>query len=65
MCRGQERIELYLYSPYGPYGLYRASVPVQGCTLTLHLHRRHTQNLPSIKEGILDYIPGKGRLVTA
>ena len=21
--------------PYGPYGLYRASVPVQGCTLTL------------------------------
>jgi len=28
-----ERVELYLYSPYGPYGLYRASVPVQGCTL--------------------------------
>jgi hypothetical protein len=26
-------LELYLYSPYGPYGLYRASVPVQGCTL--------------------------------
>jgi hypothetical protein len=26
-------IELYLYSPYGPYGLYRASVPVQECTL--------------------------------
>ena len=26
---------LYLYSPYGPYGLYRASVPVQGCTLPL------------------------------
>jgi hypothetical protein len=24
--------ELNLYSPYGPYGLYRASVPVQGCT---------------------------------
>jgi hypothetical protein len=21
-----ERVELYLYSPYGPYGLYRASV---------------------------------------
>jgi len=33
--RGQERLELYLYSPYGPYGLYRASVPVQGCTLPL------------------------------
>ena len=28
-----ERVELYLYSPYGPYALYRASVPVQGCTL--------------------------------
>jgi hypothetical protein len=23
-------VELYLYSPYGLYGLYRASVPVQG-----------------------------------
>ena len=32
---GHERIELYLYSPYGPYGLHRASVPVQGCTLPL------------------------------
>jgi len=28
-----ERVELYLYSPYGPYGLYRASVPVQGYTV--------------------------------
>jgi hypothetical protein len=26
---GHERVELYIYSPYGPYGLYRASVPVQ------------------------------------
>jgi hypothetical protein len=26
---GHERVELYLCSPYGPYGLYRASVPVQ------------------------------------
>jgi len=25
----------YLYFPYGPYGLYRASVPVQRCTLSL------------------------------
>jgi hypothetical protein len=30
-------VELYLYSPYGPYGLYRASVLVQGCTLLLCL----------------------------
>jgi len=22
-------VQLYLYSPYGPYGLYRSSVPVQ------------------------------------
>jgi hypothetical protein len=29
---GHERVELYLYSPYG---LYRASVAVQGCTLPL------------------------------
>jgi hypothetical protein len=27
---GHERVELYLYSPYGSYGLYRASLPVQG-----------------------------------
>ena len=27
---GHERVELYLYSPYGLYGLYRASGPVQG-----------------------------------
>jgi hypothetical protein len=32
---GHERVELYLYSPYGPYGLFRASVPVEGCTLLL------------------------------
>jgi hypothetical protein len=34
---GHERVELYLNSPYGPYGLYRASVPVQGCALPLPL----------------------------
>jgi len=34
-CRGQERVELYLYSRYGPYGMYRASVPVQGCAIPL------------------------------
>ena len=30
---GHERVELYLYSPCRPYGLYRASVPIQVCTL--------------------------------
>jgi hypothetical protein len=34
-CRGHERVELYLYSPYRPNSLYRASVPVQRCTLPL------------------------------
>jgi hypothetical protein len=34
---GHERVELYLYSLYGPYGLYKASVPIQGCTLPLPL----------------------------
>jgi len=29
-CRGHERVQLYLYSPYGPYGLYRATVPYKG-----------------------------------
>ena len=31
-CHSKERVELYLYFPYEPYALYRASVPVQGCT---------------------------------
>ena len=36
---GHERADLYPCSPYGPYGLYRASVPVQGCTLPLPYSR--------------------------
>ena len=32
----KKRVELYLYSPLRPYGLYRASVPVQGCTFTVN-----------------------------
>jgi len=35
---GHERLELYLYSPYGTYGLYKASVPVQGCTLAFFFY---------------------------
>jgi len=31
------KVELYHYSPYGPYGLYRASVPVQGVHFTFFL----------------------------
>ena len=33
LYNGALYIYLYLYSSYGPYGLYRASVPVQRCTL--------------------------------
>jgi hypothetical protein len=49
MNEGHERVELYLYSPYGrylyslygPYALYRASVPLQGCTLRPGSHVSH------------------------
>ena len=34
---GHERVELYLYSPYGSYGLYKGSVHVQGCTLSYNM----------------------------
>ena len=54
---GHGRVELYLYSPYGPYGLYRASVPVQGCTLlylyiqkqTSHCHKHQLFSTMLIK----------------
>ena len=36
-CLYNGALYLYLYSPYGPYGLYRASVHVQGCTLPFTL----------------------------
>ena len=35
LYNGALYLYLYLYSPYGPYSLCRASVPVQRCTLTL------------------------------
>jgi len=48
---GHERVQLYLYSPYGPYGLYRASVrPVQRCTfniILLYPHRYSSHIFPS------------------
>jgi len=45
---GHERVELYLYSPYGPYGLYRASVPVQGCPLPLPNKRHGRENVRTL-----------------
>jgi len=35
LYNGTLYLYLYLYSPYGTYRLYRASVPVQRCTITL------------------------------
>jgi len=35
LYNGALYLYLYLYSPYGPYSLYRASMPVQRCTLPL------------------------------
>ena len=35
LYNGALYLYLYLYSSYGPYGLYRVSVPVQRCTLPL------------------------------
>jgi hypothetical protein len=41
LCRGRERVELYLCSPYGPYSLYRASVPVKECALPLSYTKKY------------------------
>ena len=41
-------VQLYLYSPYGPYGLYRASVSVQGCSLPWPLPLNIIAECPSI-----------------
>jgi len=35
LYKGALYLYLYICSPYGPYSLYRASVPVQGCTVPL------------------------------
>jgi hypothetical protein len=38
-CLSACTVELYLYSPNGPYAVYRASVPVQKCTLPFLPHK--------------------------
>jgi hypothetical protein len=48
---GHEKVELYLYSPYGPYGLYRASVPVQGCTLPFTFFMKQ-RNVPTFSRNV-------------
>jgi len=45
---GHERVELYLYSPYGPYGLYRASVPVQRVHFLYCMYRMKWQDFKNL-----------------
>jgi len=45
-------VELYLYSPYGLYSLYRASVPVQGCTLPCTL-MKNKMNSPFLDSKLI------------
>ena len=37
-------VQLYLYSPCWPYCLYRASVPVQGCTSPFPFYASHNHS---------------------
>ena len=49
LYNGALYIYLYLYSPYRPYGLYRASVPVQRYTLTLPIPLLPLWTLPPVQ----------------
>jgi hypothetical protein len=53
--RGHERVDLYLYSPYGPYGFYRASVPVQRCTLSCKICSIHTRSIQLLEDGRIQW----------
>ena len=49
-------VELYLYFPYGPYGLYRASVPVQySCTSTPSMDRTACTEPQCLYNGALNF----------
>jgi len=43
---GHERVELYLYFPYGQYGLYRAPVPVHCICVFCIYHRTNSDFSP-------------------
>jgi len=47
-------IELYLYSPYGPYGQHRASVPVQGSNYETNciLKGKNGEYIPCLKYSV-------------
>ena len=44
-----------LLPPYGPYGLYRASVPVQGCTWVLYYLNRVCPHLSRVCVSLIYY----------
>ena len=48
LYNGALYLYLYLYPLYGPYGLYRASVPVQWCTLPLPIYIHLATNVALI-----------------
>ena len=51
-------VELYLYSPYGPYSLYRASVPVQySYTSTYRIGRSPVPSLSACTVQLYLYSP--------
>jgi hypothetical protein len=51
----QEGVELYLYSPYRLYGMYTASVPIQGCTLPVpYTEERCSNNCNHILNAVFD-----------
>jgi hypothetical protein len=54
---GHERVERYLYSPYESYGLYRALVPVQGCTFL----PTNEQELDQLGKGMVQSCSGNKR----
>jgi len=55
---GACRVELYLYTPYGPYSLYRASVPVQYSYIsTPPMAVRHVQSLSACTVELYLYSP--------
>ena len=70
--KGAIYLYLYLYFPYGPYGLYRVSVPVQRCALPYHYwsisvistHSSHSAKLWKIKRSIHNYLHGGQSFVT-
>jgi len=50
------KVELYLYSPYGLYGLYRASVPVQWRTLPYLPYPTMRHDIPKAFPEEISYI---------